>query len=200
MLAGAEKLGRAVRRGLAGAFLGLLGAGLLAACAGGRAPTPLPFAIEAFFEGSSVSAGTVTTLLVSTQAFTAAFAGRREGNRIRLDERFTFPDGERLQRWDLRREGERYRGTVSTELGGGAMSPPVPVDGWLTPGGAVLAYRGYAPGGSDRLLGFRHTMTAKADGTVENRVRVSAIGLPVASSRVTFAKTPQALRRHADGL
>lgn len=200
MLAIAEKLGRTMKRSLVLAAAAV--AGIVAACAA-RPPATgnrLPFAPESFFEGDSVSAGTVTTFLVSSERFTASFEGRRDGDRLRLDERFAFPDGKRLQRWDLRRVGDgRYEGTVSTEAKDGAMSPPVPVNGRLVPGGAELTYRGYAPGGSDRLLGFRHLMTANADGTVDNAVTVSAFGLPVATSRVTFAKTEEALRRHLDG-
>ncbi len=151
----------------------------------------IAFAPEQFFTGESYSSGTLTTLFVSTEAFTARFSGEAVSGGLNLDERFSFADGERLQRWELRRIGDgAYRGTVRTETGDGVLREPRPVTGRLTSSGAVLEYDGYAPGGGDTLFHFRHRMTPQPDGTVLNRVTISKLGFPVARSRVTFAKSP----------
>jgi len=162
----------------------------------GSARAAAPFDLAGFFAGSSRSVGEVRTLLVFRETFTAAFTGRREGERLRLDERFAFEDGARLQRWDLTQRGAEISGTVETELGDGTLAAPVPVAGTRTPGGAVLTYRGHAPGGGATLFGFRHEMTANADGTVSNHVSVTKFGLAVATSDVTFAKSAAALAAH----
>ena len=143
----------------------------------------------AFFDGRATSSGTVTTALVSTEAFTARFTGKVRGNRLRLDERFRFDDGRPLQRWDLRRVADgNYRGTVTTELDDGTMAPPVPVEGRSFAGGVVLAYDGYAPGGGRTLLGFRHVMQLVSPDRVENHVTISKFGVPVATSSVVFRR------------
>lgn len=162
----------------------------------GSARAAVPFDLAAFFAGSSQSAGEVRTLLVFRETFTAVFTGGREGERLRLDERFAFEDGARLQRWDLTQRGAEISGTVETELGDGTLAAPVPVAGTRTPDGAVLTYRGHAPGGGATLFGFRHEMTANADGTVSNHVSVTKFGLAVATSDVTFAKSAAALAAH----
>nr|WP_246368001.1 DUF3833 family protein [Aurantimonas endophytica] len=147
-----------------------------------------------FFDGRSVSEGTVRTALLLDEPFTASFEGRRAADRLRLDERFVFEDGARLQRWDLSRSRAGvYTGTVATEDGDGTLSAPVPVAGWATVDGAVLAYDGYAPGGADTLLHFRHVMSRNGDGTLANRVTISKFGISIATSKVTFARSEAAL-------
>ncbi len=161
-----------------------------------RLPQPDPdgLSLPDFFEGKSVSKGTVTTAFISTEAFTAEFEGKQTGDRFQLDERFAFSDGKRLQRWDLVRTGPGiYGGTVATELKTGDLAPPMPVVGVQTKNGAVLDYDGYAPGGGGTLLHFRHEMTGRPDGTVANHVTVSKFGIPLATSDVTFAKSRDAL-------
>lgn len=163
----------------------------------GRPPDPVAdgFSLASFFDGGSFSEGTVRTALVFEEAFTASFQGQRVGHRFRLDERFRFPDGDRLQRWDLSRsQAGVYSGTVATEDGEGRLSSPVPVAGWATANGVVLTYHGHAPGGGDTLLTFRHVMTDNGDSTVANRVTISKFGIPIATSRVTFAKSEAALQ------
>ncbi|WP_192843157.1 DUF3833 family protein [Aureimonas sp. AU12] len=154
------------------------------------------FDLAGFFEGTSVSAGEVRTLFVVRDTFTATFSGRREGNRLQLDERFVFSDGPRLQRWDLTVAGQEIAGTVETELRDGKLAPPVPVTGRRSATGAVLTYEGHAPGGGERLLAFRHEMTANADGTVSNHVGIGKFGLRLAVSDVVFAKSAAALAAH----
>ncbi|WP_102960046.1 DUF3833 family protein [Mangrovicella endophytica] len=169
---------------------------LIAACGSLPEPQQGSFALERFFAGTSVSSGSIATLGFWHETFTARFTGVAEGDRMQLDERFRFADGERLQRWDLRRVAPaRYAGTVQTEGDDGALSDPVPVDGRLTPDGAVLDYDGYAPGGNRLLLHFRHVMRERPDGTVANHVTISKLGLPIASSDVIFAKSTAALPR-----
>lgn len=155
------------------------------------------FDLAGFFEGTSVSAGEVRTLFVFRDTFTATFSGRREGDRLRLDERFVFADGPRLQRWDLTVTGQDIAGTVETELRDGSLAPPVPVVGRRTAAGAVLTYEGHAPGGGGRRLAFRHEMTANADGTVSNHVGIGKFGLRLAVSDVVFAKSAAALAAHS---
>ncbi|WP_209597270.1 DUF3833 family protein [Jiella mangrovi] len=148
-----------------------------------------PLSLIAFFDGRATSRGTITTLLVSTERFSANFEGRATGNRLQLDERFHFEDGARLQRWDLTRSADgRYRGTVQTELGDGTMAPKVHVEGYSFAGGVVLAYDGYAPGGGQTLLGFRHVMRQVGPRTIENRVTISKFGLAIATSNVIFRR------------
>ena len=160
--------------------------GALTAGSRGKAPDAA-LSLLAFFDGRATSKGTTTTLLVSTSQFTAKFSGKVRGNRLRLDERFQFDDGKRLQRWDLARESDGfYRGTVTTELGNGTMAPPVRVEGESFAGGVVLSYDGYAPGGGDTILGFRHVMTWCAPNVVENRVTISKFAIPIATSDVMF--------------
>ncbi len=154
------------------------------------------FSLPAFFAGHSVSAGDIRTLGLFSERFTARFAGRAEGSALDLDERFTFEDGERLQRWHLKTRDGRVDGTVFTEDGNGVLRGPYPVSGTASPEGATLAYRGIAPGGGRMMLDFRHTMTPRGDGTVDNRVRISRFGFPLAGARVTFAKTTTALEPH----
>ncbi|MAU98794.1 MAG: hypothetical protein CMP81_23420 [Fulvimarina sp.] len=168
------------------AFAGADGGGARPAAVS-RPAADAALALDAFFDGRATSQGTITTLLVFRERFTARFSGRVTGNRLKLDERFRFEDGKRLQRWDLTRSRDgRYRGTVTTELGDGTMAPPAPVTGWTFAGGVVLAYDGYAPGGGRTLLGFRHVMRRIAPGTVRNRVTISKFGVALASSDVIF--------------
>jgi hypothetical protein len=185
----AQKTGERTRTSWAKlAVAALLLAGL-AACA---EPVPAPdgkFALETFFDGASVSEGEVDTLLVFTEAITAAFAGAATNGRLELDEMFHLAQGERLQRWALTATPDgRYAGTVETAGEDGKLRPAVPVTGYRTEDGAVLNYDGYAPGGSDMLLHFRHWMRQQADGTVQNLVRISKFGLPIAGARVVFSK------------
>ncbi len=154
------------------------------------------FDLPGFFAGRSVSAGEVQTLFFAPEPFTATFDGRMEAGAFRLDERFRFPEGERLQRWRLRFAGARIEGTVETEGRDGKLRPAVPVEGERTPGGVELRYAGYAPGGQALRLRFRHVMAANRDGTLANFVTVRLLGLPLARSRVTFAKSQGDLRRH----
>jgi len=172
----------------------LLGLAVLGGCGGLPKPDPNGLSLPGFFEGKSVSKGTVTTALVFTEAFTAEFEGKQTGDRFQLDERFAFSDGKRLQRWDLVRTGPGlYGGTVATELKSGDLAKPMPVVGVQTQNGAVLDYDGYAPGGGSTLLHFRHEMTGRPDGTIANHVIVSKFGVPLATSDVTFAKSRAAL-------
>ena len=163
----------------------------LAACA---EPVPAPdggFALEAFFDGANVSEGEVDTLFVFTEAITADFAGDTASGRLALDETFHLEQGDRLQRWALTATPDgRYAGTVETAGKDGSLRPPVAVTGYRTADGAVLNYDGYAPGGGDMLLHFRHWMRQQADGTVLNQVRISKFGLPIAGARVVFSKLP----------
>ena len=191
---------RAMRRLALSALMALslvgavgLGPGLSAAAArpavvsGDRADAGL--SLMAFFDGRATSRGTITTALVSTERFTANFSGKVTGQRLRLDERFHFADGNRLQRWTLARTGNgQYRGSVTTELGDGTMAPPVRVAGRSFAGGVVLTYDGYAPGGGHTLLGFRHVMRRISRDQVENKVTISKFGLPIASSNVIFQR------------
>jgi hypothetical protein len=154
-----------------------------------------PLDLLGFFEGSSVSAGETRTFLVFRDRFTAAFTGRLQDGTLVLDERFRFPEGPRLQRWRLRDEAGTIRGTVETENESGQLAPPVPVTGTRNGDGVRLDYNGIAPGGG-RRLGFRHEITPNGDGTLANRVSVRLWGIPVARSRVTFAKSDAALAAH----
>lgn len=154
------------------------------------------FDLASFFAGQSVSAGEVRTLLVSREAFTARFTGQTSGQTLRLDERFRFPDGERLQRWVLRFDGPLIRGTVETEGSDGALHAPVPVEGERDDAHIVLRYTGFAPGGGSLKLRFRHEIRPNGDGTLSNDVTVRLLGLPLAHSDVTFAKTQGDLARH----
>lgn len=156
-----------------------------------------PLDLLGFFEGSSVSAGETRTFLVFRERFSASFTGRRENGTLVLDERFRFPEGPRLQRWRLRDEGGAIRGTVETEDESGRLAAPVPVTGTHEGDGVRLDYSGIAPGGG-RRLGFRHEITPNGDGTLANRVTVRLWGIPVARSRVTFAKSVAALAAHDD--
>lgn len=183
-------LSRRRRRAAGRLALAFGAASMLSACQ--SVPPPAAdgrFALEAFFRGSSVSRGEIRTLAFWSEDFTAGFSGETAEGVLRLDERFHFKDGERLQRWNLKRVGEgRYEGTVETENGGGALSEPVPVAGYRTSDGAVLDYDGYAPGGGGTVLHFRHWMESQADGSVLNRVRISKFGIPIAGARVVFSK------------
>lgn len=190
----AEELGRQVKRLALLLGLAILGFAALLVwnarepAAGDRGG----FDLFAFFEGTSVSRGTITTLLVDREAFTARFFGERQGEAFRLEERFDFEDGERLQVWHLRAVPGGYEGTVETERADGSMAPPVPVIGVSDAVGVRLAYDGVAPGGG-MPLGFRHLMRMQGDGTVANHVVVSRFGLPLATSSVVFAKATAAL-------
>lgn len=179
------------RRGTAGRLALAFGAAsMLSACQ--SVPPPAAdgrFALEEFFRGSSVSRGEIRTLAFWSEDFTAGFSGETAEGVLRLDERFHFKDGERLQRWNLKRVSQgRYEGTVETENGDGALSAPVPVAGYRTSDGAVLDYDGYAPGGGGTVLHFRHWMESRPDGSVLNRVRISKFGIPIAGASVVFSK------------
>ncbi|EAU40857.1 hypothetical protein FP2506_18254 [Fulvimarina pelagi HTCC2506] len=143
----------------------------------------------AFFDGASKSRGTITTLFIWTEAFTAGFEGTYDQGELKLDERFNFADGEALQRWDLfaHRDGS-ISGTVSTEIDGGTMTEPQPVSGTYDETSLDLDYDGYAPNGSQTLFHFNHAMRLLGDGTMTNDVTVSKYYLPLASSNVTFYK------------
>ncbi|MEF2549752.1 DUF3833 family protein [Aurantimonas sp. A2-1-M11] len=190
-----------LHRRTAGAAAGAMLLAGLAACGEDPAvPSPASvvdgLSLEAFFAGQSYSKGTVTTALFFTEDFSARFEGKRKDGRLLLDEHFSFADGDRLQRWNLGETGPGlYTGEVQTELDGGALSPPVAVTGHITPNGAVLAYDGFAPGGGETRLQFRHRMTRQSDGTVANHVTVSKFGVPLATSDVVFVKDKAALDR-----
>ena len=182
---------------------GLAARSLAVLVALGALALPLPahaagslFDLAGFFDGRSVSAGDVRTLLVSREAFTARFEGRKAGETLRLDERFRFPDGERLQRWTLVFDGPSIRGTVETEGSDGRLHAPVPVEGERSSAQVVLRYSGFAPGGGALKLSFRHEIRPNGDGTLANDVTVRLLGLPLAHSDVTFAKTKADLARH----
>ncbi len=153
------------------------------------AERPADLSLLDFFAGRATSSGTIVTALVFREAFTARFVGTVTGNRLRLDERFRFEDGNRLQRWDLRWLPDgRYVGTVSTELSDGTMAPPAHVEGWPFAQGVVLAYDGYAPGGGRTLLGFRHVMRRAGPGLVRNEVTISKYGVAIAGADVIFRR------------
>lgn len=155
--------------------------------------------ILAFFEGTSVSAGTIRTALVRGEPFTATFAGTRAGDTLRLEERFRFSDGDRLQVWHLAAAPNgAVSGTVETERADGTLAAPVPVVGRTGPEGTTLRYRGNAPGGGIELQ-FQHTMRAAENGTVSNHVVISLFGLPIATSTVRFAKDAAVLSTIATG-
>lgn len=151
------------------------------------------FDLAGFFEGRSVSTGMITTALVKRERFTASFTGERLEDAFRLEERFRFEDGERLQVWRLTPAANGFEGTVETEGRDGALFPPVPVTGIANEDGVVLEYEGYAPGGRGRLLHFRHHMRAQADGTLANHVVVSKFAVPLATSTVVFTREAGAL-------
>lgn len=153
---------------------------------------PGGFDLLAFFEGTSASEGTITTLGLRERAFTARFAGERQGETLRLEERFAFPEGERLQVWNLRAVPGGFAGTVETERADGALAPPASVSGTSDSDGVRLRYDGIAPGGGMRLA-FAHHMRMRDDGTVANHVVVSRFALPLATSSVVFAKDAAAL-------
>ncbi|ALN71328.1 hypothetical protein M673_01295 [Aureimonas sp. AU20] len=182
-----------LRRAALGLALGLTAS--LAEARAARADGAL-FDLAGFFAGRSVSAGEVRTLFFSLEPFTAGFQGRVEGDTLQLDERFRFPEGERLQRWHLRFAGPLVRGTVETEGRDGQLRPAVPVEGERTATGVELRYTGFAPGGRALRLAFRHVMTANGDGTLENHVTVRLLGVPLARSEVTFSKSEADLQRH----
>ncbi|WP_114389875.1 DUF3833 family protein [Notoacmeibacter marinus] len=168
-----------------------LGILLLAIALNGGVPThglsaDRSFDLFAFFDGEARSEGTVDPLVGSRDMFTARFKGRVENGRLRLVETFTFTHGEFDQIWELNRDGASIAGTVRTEDDNGVLSGPVPVSGQLWPDGALLAYDGYAPGGSNTVFAFTHRMTAQPDGTVRNDVTLAKWLLPLARSMVTF--------------
>lgn len=144
----------------------------------------------AFFDGASSSKGTITTLFVSTEAFTARFEGEYSEGELKLDEWFTFADGKALQRWDLfaHRDGS-ISGTVTTGIENGEMTEPRPVAGEYDRRRLVLDYDGYAPNGSKTLFHFHHVMERQANDTMTNDVTVSKYYLPLAHSNVTFYKS-----------
>lgn len=179
----------------AGRLLGLALAAALCLTAGQAAAIDA-FSPLSFFAGQSVSAGEIRTFGLFSERFTARFSGKAANGVLDLDERFDFEDGERLQRWHLEERNGTLSGTVRTEAADGTLHGPFPVTGMSGPAGAVLTYRGIAPGGGRFQLDFRHEMTPRPDGTVANRVRISRFGLPLARARVTFAKTQDALGAH----
>lgn len=144
------------------------------------------FDLFGFFDGHARSAGRVDPLFGATERFSARFEGDVKGDRLRLLEVFTFPDGQFDQIWALRRDGDALSGTVRTEGKDGELSDPAAVRGWLDPQGAVLRYQGYAPGGGDLRLDFTHRMSAQPDGTLLNEVTVGKFHLPLAWSEVRF--------------
>ncbi|MEF2072076.1 DUF3833 family protein [Consotaella aegiceratis] len=182
------RLGRTIA-----ASVGLLGIAIIAAAPPPASAADPGFTLEGFFEGQSFSRGQIRTLGLFEETFTARFDGRASDGWLDLTERFTFEDGDRVQRWRLHRvASDRYRGTVRTETSDGSLSAASPVVGRLTPAGAVLTYDGFAPGG-DTHLHFRHEMEAEPDGTVQNHVTISKLGIPLAFADVVFAKDPARL-------
>ena len=146
------------------------------------------FSLEDFFTGETFGRGYVDPLIGDRDDFDSFFEGHREGATFVLDERFVFANGERTgQVWRLIRVApDRYVGTVSD--GAGA------VEVRLTEDGAVVEYDGRRPGGDSPVLHFRHVMARNPDGTVTNEVAVTKFGLPLARSRVLFAKDRALLR------
>lgn len=161
-------------------LLAPLAALALAACASSPDPQPTPaFDPFAFFSGRTRGAGEIRPIVGRVRPVTVESRGRVRPDGVLVVQQRVEEEGRpaRTRRWELRRQGLRtYAGTLSDAAG------PVTARGQ----GDQLRIRFPMPGGldADQLLILR------PDGrTVDNRMTVSKLGVPVARLRETIRKT-----------
>lgn len=151
----------------------------LAACASSPRPAPAPLLDPfAFFAGRTRGAGEIKPIIGRARPVTVESAGRIRSDGVLVVQQRIEEEGRaaRTRRWELRREGLReYRGTLSDAAG--------PVAARANGNQLRLTF------GMDGGLDAEQLLTLQPDGrTIDNRMTVSKMGVPVARLRETIRK------------
>jgi hypothetical protein len=151
----------------------------LAACASSPDPAPAP-ALDpfAFFSGRTTGSGEIRPIIGRARPVTVESVGRVRPDGVLVVRQRIEEEGRpaHTRRWELRREGLRtYRGTLSDAAG--------PVTARADGNQLRLSFGMNGGLDADQLLILR------PDGrTIDNRMTVSKLGVPVARLRETIRK------------
>lgn len=144
--------------------------------------------LEEFFDGDLVAEGEFRDPFGRVRrTFHAVVTGTRDGNTLRLRERFFYNDGETDTReWMIEALGDgRYRGTASDVIGR--------AEGRVENGTLRWSYPIDLPiGGRAWRLHFDDEFTLVRPGALRNTANVSKFGLPIGRVVQTFARKERA--------
>ncbi|MDI7862628.1 DUF3833 domain-containing protein [Rhizobiaceae bacterium n13] len=141
------------------------------------------FTLESFFAGKTQAQGSFSAINGVRRSFAVDLVGRWDGKTLKLREDFVFDDGTRDRKtWRFVKTGpSSYRGTREDVIG----ETNVRLSGNV----ARFTYVVYLdPARKKNKVRFHDTMTLRPDGTVLNNALVTKFGLPVAITRVEFAR------------
>lgn len=150
----------------------------------GLAPaTAGDFSLEGYFAGKSSAVGNFRTITGVRRKFTVDLLGKWNGKTLTLMEDFVYEDGERDRKtWRFEKIApDRYRGTREDVIG----------ETLVTISGSTARFSyliDLDPRGKGNRVRFHDTMRLRDDGTVLNTALVTKFALPVALTRVEFAR------------
>lgn len=141
------------------------------------------FRLESYFSGHTKATGSFRAINGVHRTFKVDLHGTWNGRTLKLVEDFRYADGERDRKtWRFTKTGaDTYTGTREDVIG----ETKVHIYGNV----AKFSYNVLLDGkGGSNKVRFHDTMRLKPDGTVLNTAWVTKYGLPVARTRVEFAK------------
>jgi hypothetical protein len=141
------------------------------------------FQLEDYFSGHTKATGSFRAINGVHRTFKVDLHGSWNGRTLKLVEDFRYGDGERDRKtWRFTKTGANtYTGTREDVIG----ETKVHIYGNV----AKFSYNVLLDGeGGSNKVRFHDTMLLKPDGTVLNTAWVTKYGLPVARTRVEFAK------------
>lgn len=139
------------------------------------------FIMEKVFPGNMIATGSFSAINGVKRSFTVDVISRWNGKRLKIEERFTYDDGEKdVKTWRFTKIGpNKYIGTREDVIGTTTLT---------TKGNkATFNYSVYLdPKNNAQKVHFYDTMILNDDGTITNRALVTKFGLPVARVKVDF--------------
>jgi hypothetical protein len=141
------------------------------------------FRLEEYFTGHTTATGSFQAINGVHRKFEVDLHGSWNGRTLKLVENFRYADGERDRKtWRFTKTGANtYSGTREDVIG----ETKVRIHGNV----AKFSYNVLLDGkGGSNKVRFYDTMRLNPDGTVLNTAWVTKYGLPVARTRVAFAK------------
>lgn len=139
------------------------------------------FIMEDVFPGNMIATGSFSAINGVKREFTVDVISRWNGKRLKIEERFTFDDGEKdVKTWRFTKVGpNKYIGTREDVIGTTTLT---------TRGNkATFNYSVYLdPKNNAQKVHFYDTMILNEDGSITNRALVTKFGLPVARVKVDF--------------